>query len=308
MLAFIDWLHRQAAAYLLRPPTLALPTPQELAWLTELRERLAALEHGGSQGHEFWTSNEKKLAQRLLAEDPRAFTRWPEVNPPMFHTAQRVEYAALKRSPQWPQWQQAMHETGTGSPPPYYLQPTLNGNVVHHAYSLQHLVGLTGQQPAQFRRVVEFGGGYGSFCRLFCGLGFRGEYTIYDLPVFCLLQWYYLSQQGLGSVAVNDISSAARLRTIWTLELLEQACQQGEPVDLFVALWSITEVPDELRQRVFRALKSVKTIFIAYHNTYKEYNNLDYIAQLQRELGEYQWHDEQIAHLPHNGYLVGQLR
>ena len=308
MLAFIDWLHRQTVAWLSSPASLASPTERERGWQAELRERIAALEHISPQGHNFWTTNEKKLAQRIMTEDPRAFTHWPEVNPPMFHTAQRVEYDALKYSSRWPQWQQAISEAGTGSPPPYYLQHDLNGNAVHHAYSLQHLLAHTGREPKGLHRVVEFGGGYGSFCRLFYGLGFQGEYTIYDLPVFCLLQWYYLSQQGLGTVAVNEVATGARLRTLWSIKLLEQTCQQGEPIDLFVALWSITEVPDELRHRALQALGPVKTIFIAYHNTYKEYNNLDYVRRLREQLGQYRWHDEQIAHLPHNGYLVGELR
>jgi hypothetical protein len=308
MLSLIDWLRRQAAARLLAPPSLAAPTEYERGWLEELRERVTALEHISPQSHDFWTANEKKLAQRIMSEDPRAFTRWPEVNPPMFHTAQRVEYAALKNSSQWQRWQQAIRETGTGSPPPYYLQGDLNGNAVHHAYSLQHLLAHTHQDVKDIRRVVEFGGGYGSFCRLLHGMGFQGDYTIYDLPVFCLLQWYYLSQQKLGKVAVNELTPPARLRTLWSTGLLEQTCQQGEPIDLFVALWSITEVPDELRNWVLQVLGPVRKIFIAYHNTYKEYNNLDYIKLLRKQLGQYRWHDEQIAHLPHNGYLIGELR
>src|SRR5207244_11597755 len=45
--------------------------------------------------------------------------------------------------------------------------------------------------------VLEFGGGYGSMCRLFHNLGFRGRYLIFDLPAFSALQRFFLRSIGM---------------------------------------------------------------------------------------------------------------
>ena len=45
--------------------------------------------------------------------------------------------------------------------------------------------------------IVEFGGGYGSMCRLLHKLGFSGQYFIYDLPEFVALQRYFLKSIGM---------------------------------------------------------------------------------------------------------------
>jgi hypothetical protein len=40
--------------------------------------------------------------------------------------------------------------------------------------------------------IVEFGGGYGSMCRLIYQAGYMGSYIIYDFAHLNLIQDYYL--------------------------------------------------------------------------------------------------------------------
>jgi hypothetical protein len=45
--------------------------------------------------------------------------------------------------------------------------------------------------------IIEFGGGFGSMCRLVHALGFRGQHIIFDLPPVWALQRYYLRLHGI---------------------------------------------------------------------------------------------------------------
>jgi hypothetical protein len=42
-----------------------------------------------------------------------------------------------------------------------------------------------------FDFVIEFGGGYGSLCRLFFNQQFKGQYVLFDLPPFSALQHFF---------------------------------------------------------------------------------------------------------------------
>ncbi|KAJ1474744.1 hypothetical protein T484DRAFT_1831154, partial [Baffinella frigidus] len=61
---------------------------------------------------------------------------------------------------------------------------------------LCNLMHTGGMCDAASGLVVEFGGGYGCLCNLMHTGGFEGQYLLYDLPVFSLIQTYYLSSNG----------------------------------------------------------------------------------------------------------------
>ena len=47
--------------------------------------------------------------------------------------------------------------------------------------------------------IVEYGGGYGGMAHVISRLGFTGNYFMYDLPEFLLLQRFYLSNVGVSA-------------------------------------------------------------------------------------------------------------
>ena len=55
----------------------------------------------------------------------------------------------------------------------------------------------TGSKIDTLELIFEFGGGYGSMCRLAHNLGFNQAYIIFDLQPFSALQNYYLSSLDL---------------------------------------------------------------------------------------------------------------
>ena len=66
--------------------------------------------------------------------------------------------------------------------------------------------------------IVEFGGGYGSMCRLVRKLGFKGRYVIFDLRPILALQKYYL---GLHGVEAGYDLTAANLLTASLATVME---------------------------------------------------------------------------------------
>ena len=79
--------------------------------------------------------------------------------------------------------------------------------MIHHAYHLAQFEEKTRTQVHEIDFVLEFGGGYGSMCRLFYNLGFRGRYVIFDLPSFSALQIYYLKTLDLPVQPINELKS-----------------------------------------------------------------------------------------------------
>jgi hypothetical protein len=72
--------------------------------------------------------------------------------------------------------------------------------------------------------IVEFGGGFGSMCRLIGALGFRGRYVIFDLPPVLALQRYYLGLHGIEA----DDSGRADVWLCPALDLVMDRLSKGK--------------------------------------------------------------------------------
>lgn len=173
----------------------------------------------------FWGNRQIELVEHLLAEDVSQFLTWPEIVGTMFVGEGQIvdhEFDALQASEDWPHWRGILHEPGIGSPVRLPYADYTSGNLVHQAYHLWRWQSATGRRVRDLSSIVEIGAGYGALALLVRRLGFTGRYTIIDLPVFSLLQQYYLAQCGLEAE--------------W------RPNGDGLKVDLLVGLWSLSEM------------------------------------------------------------------
>lgn len=270
------------------------PTNEEKRSIERLRAAIRALptpEAGSSADGTKWLGYQRALRDTLLKRDPRHFLRSEVIANTMFHGAKEVELRTLEASPSWDKWRHVVTKDPFGSPPPYAPLPDIDGNSLHQLYSLSQLPNGA-DAVRNMHTVVEFGGGYGSMCKLIYGLGFTGRYTIYDLPEFLALQEYYFSNTGV------PLSSIALVQEPGIL------AQHSNP-DLCIALWSLSESPLELRQQVLAALGSPKQYLIAYQEHFSRLDNVAYFAQFVAERPEYRFMTAPIPHLPGNHYLLG---
>ena len=270
--------------------------PAEKARIEKLRAGIRALPalpaDTDSQAGNEWSRSRRRLRRLILRRDPRNFLNWQVVRYAMVHECQKTELDSLKHRNDWPELENALVETSIGNPKHYHSHPASSGNLIHHAYTLAQFLDVFPIRPAELNSVFEFGGGYGSFARLLRNLGFQGNYTIFDLPEFLLLQEYFLSVAA-PSFEPHFISDTADIRP--------------DP-DLFVAMWSISETPMTLREKIWNSIGSPWHVLIGYQERFHEADNSAYFESFIKQRPQYEWVTRHIAHLPRNRYLFGKRK
>ncbi|MBI4117372.1 MAG: hypothetical protein HY451_01685 [Parcubacteria group bacterium] len=217
-------------------------------------------------GDSIWDKNRIELRESILNQSLNNFLNWKIIQKAMYHRANLKELEYLKSRSDWNIWKQAIKETKVGNPPD-------NLNLIHQAYSLSQYFEDIGDLK-KLGSIVEAGGGYGCMCRLIYNLGFKEKYTIFDFPEFLLLQDYYLKCHGLSVNLTDDIKEL-----------------EGE---FLIGLWSISEMPIELRDEIFKKFKSY---LIAYQDEFEGIDNVKYFNRFQGE-------NYIISHIKHSRYLA----
>ncbi len=212
--------------------------------------------------------------------------------PPPYAAFARTELHLLQRE-DWAVWQRVIQETKVGLPFPCLWYPLSSANAIHHAYHLRRFEAHTGESVRDFGTILEFGGGYGSLCRIAHKLGFTGRYVIFDLPEQSALQRYYLR-----AVSVRDVL------TVSEIELLRNPTDRA----LFIATWSLSESPLALRKQVAEAVRSFEAFLIAYQSEFAGIDNSAFFAEWQSWFPYIDWKASTIEHVPASTYLFGIRR
>jgi len=305
-------LHISSVGKLLLPPT-----DRERAGIEALRAEIRRSPppetRNGASSEEAWRKNLRRLRELILSRDPRGFLRWDVIAQTMYiKDAEyiRQEYEYLKQLPTWKsRWHKAIRESSVGCPMPYWQDLRTSATVIHHAYHLARLEEKTASSVSGMDCVCEFGGGYGGMCRLMHNLGFNGKYVIFDLPEISALQRYFLKALNFAVYHINDYKKVAKgIVCLSDLEqfkeLLIDAADYSNP--LFIATWSISEVPVNLRTSILPLVSSFKTLLIAYQNKFEKTDNVEFFRDWREGQKNKTWHHWQIEHLPNSYYLIGQ--
>ncbi|HEX7997142.1 MAG TPA: putative sugar O-methyltransferase [Pyrinomonadaceae bacterium] len=299
----------------LRVTLLPPPTKLEAQLIAELRESIRKLPplsppaDSETNAESLWTRNRILIREKILRDDPRRFLNWEVIRNTMFfcNTPYIVPaLESLRRSDKWEsRWRDATLESKVGLPLKFPHYPESSGNLIHQAYNLSRFEEHSGKAIEDFKVIVEFGGGYGRTCLLAHKLGFNGSYFIFDLPEFSALQRFYLkmngvnvaaeTQNGLSGQGVVCLSSIAELKT--RLE--------DRSIDLFIANWSLSETPLELRDEFLPLVAGARSYLIGYQDAFGEVDNRDFFASWSARQPNVRWTNERIEHLGDNNYLIG---
>ena len=285
---------------------LAPPSASERALIDELRAGCRGLPmedaSRGTPTEVDWATATNRLRHLALNADPRAFLRWDVIVERMaarHSPATPIELAALQARPDWEsRWRRAIRECEAGRPFRYAGWPESSEPLIQTAYTLARLETLARRPVSEWDAVIEFGGGFGSLCRLMHQLGFRGRYVIFDLPPFTLLQRYFLRSAGVlredddRIVLTSDPSELAR----------HVAALSPAAWTMFVACWSLSETPLPLRERIRPLVERIGRYAIVYQERYGEMDNVDYFTN--------HWlvgtrHTQPITHRAGDHLLVG---
>lgn len=310
-ISFAKRLHRKS---------LLPPTPDEARRIEELREAfrsLAAFDTSGTATAESaWSANSSRLRDQVLSEDPRQFLRWDVITETMFVSNEPfvdAELDGLRTSPKWKdRWEKAIVETPIGCPAPFYRHPVSSGNLIHQAYHLFTFEKCTGRDVRSFDLVIEFGGGYGSMCRLFFNQGFEGRYVLFDLPPFSALQQFFLRSLGLPSGGRDTfLRESPAILCTHRMNDLRDILDATAPdrKTLFLATWSLSESPPDVRDAVLSLAAHFDSQLIAYQHTFHGIDNIDYFTKWKGALeSRMRFRELPIGHLPGNAYLFGMKK
>lgn len=242
------------------------------------------------EGHmpPYWEAWRLNLWQHVTTGDnPKRFWQWPCIYHTMLqnHWAKSIEYEFTQLNPKYHSSIQMPHF----GPDDYFATSNFSTlfsmNLIHQAYHIQQWQQTTGKRINQLDTIVEFGGGYGAMALLCHRLGFNGKYIIYDLPEFSLLQEFYLSQFGL----LDKVSWNPR--------------RKPKDVDLFMALYSLSEVPPKERDALIVRANSYLCL---YSGQWEQWNNVEWFKRFAGET-VLKWEHTELSHLPdkNNWYSIG---
>ncbi|HBM45764.1 MAG: hypothetical protein UT05_C0002G0078 [Parcubacteria group bacterium GW2011_GWF2_38_76] len=118
-------------------------------------------------------------------------------------------------------------------------------NSIRHLYHISRFIFRTNVEINSIKTVVEWGGGYGNFAKIFLRLQDSPQkttYVIIDTPLFSCIQWLYLSVV-LGKDKVNFVRRendkiVSEKINIIPLGFVEKVNLKP---DLFVSTWALSE-------------------------------------------------------------------
>ena len=295
------WRRVREASRGLGPARLA-----ERALIDELRAGCRALPlrdaTGGTPNENDWATAMNRLRELALHEDPRAFLRWDVIIERMAVRGSPItpiELAALQGRADWEaRWRRAIRECDAGRPFRYPGWPESSEPLIQTAYTLARIETLVGRPITEWDTVIEFGGGFGSLCRLAHQLGYRGRYVIFDLPPFTHLQRYFLRSAGILREGDDRIVLTSDLPD---LERLVGSLPR-EAWSMFVACWSLSETPLALRERIRPLVERIGRYAVVYQERYGEMDNADFFTNAWLSGTR---HTQRIAHRDGDHVVVG---
>lgn len=275
-------------------------------------KNMPALNLKQSSADNEWIKHRMKLRFFILQDDPRFFLNWDLIQTTMFvgnasYIATEIEY--LKHCKDWHScYEKAICENKVGTPKRYRKYKESSANLIHHAYSIHQFEEKSNIKVNELEFVLEFGGGYGSMCRLFHNLGFKGKYIIFDLDEFSALQKYFLKSSGYNVMDESEISNS-NSGIFFISDLIQLHDLLGyEKKGLFLANWSISETSKDFRHNFLDNIPEFCTYFIAYQNQFEEVDNIDFFSNFMKNKNEHKWQNWEIPHLRGNYYLIGSKK
>jgi hypothetical protein len=290
----------------LQAPVLASTEKEQITVLREKIRQLPPidLKLATSRAEEMWWRNRIVLRQNILRRDPRNFLNWGVIKRTMFNEPAADKLATVQSSTLWPEWQKIITEDKVGNPPAYVNYPTSSGNLVNHLASLNNF-SLNGGPLSQWGTVFEFGGGYGSLARLIKKAGSAAPYIIFDLPEFSYLQAYFLTVVfPVAKISTTPTKEADFILLSSIEDLTEQF--KLTPPNTFIALWSLSESPLEVREQVLKIIGQPLYWFIGYQAKFKSIDNIEYFNKLAIDQSRYEWKTDLVPNMGANYYLVGK--
>lgn len=257
--------------------------------MDELQARASKLERFHTDKKPpYWEYWRAQMWYHLNNDNPKLFYKWPSV----YHTmlVNHWEDVVGKEIKDLPQTYLRLANMPIVSTNDYYKNTEYSRNLIHQLYHFWQWEQFSSKKVSQLNTIIEIGAGYGAMALLARRLGFRGDYYICDLPEFCLLQEYFLSNVMIYN---KDIYYNAPL---------------PKSADLLIACYSLSEMPIAERKGYLYDIDARSYLFL-FSQEWVDYDNLHYFkqfAELTPHAGTWEWLVKPSRYLPQgNWYSFG---
>jgi hypothetical protein len=261
---------------------------------------------------EVWQQNLNVLRESVLNNQIDLFLSWPVILKTMNlginadFIYDEIKY--LKKHKNWKIYKKGIREDWFGNRSMYAFYPSSSAILIHHGHHIAQFESITNTNIVDQDCILEFGGGFGSMCRLNYNLGFDGGYIIFDFSHFSLLQKYYLKNINIPVVSVNEFMKTKKgVVCISDLEQLKAILDifDNKTKILLIATWSLSEAPISVRDLFIDCCDNVSSFLIAYQDNFASIDNKKYFNSFQKKRDKLFWADNKIEHLPSDNYLFG---
>ena len=277
--------------------------PRETVIAEALRHDLAQIETTVLQSP-YWLQKCAEIRHFAETDNPLHFTRWPPISETLQpHTTAAIvaAYLAVRRSRDWRRvWRPVLRHPRYGGAPPFLPFPAANPITIQHVGHLHYFREVVGQSFFDVECVIEFGGGYGSMCRIADRLGFRGDYIVFDQPVVLCLQRYFLALHGIGA-CYGDGEDRVKLYS--RLPDVSRFVAERKPARIAaISTWALSEMPMQLRNEIEPVLRPSDRILLSYQQDFEENDNGQYFERLMTRLDNFRWQRFEIPFYAGNYY------
>ena len=219
----------------------------------------------------------KKMLDLLKSENLKIFLKKDFIQK-MFFLHNRFfvfyELLELKKDKKWNLYSKLLAEDEIGDPIKYFLYPQSSGNRINHTFHLKILSDQFDLNIKEINEVFEFGGGYGCMARIFSKLNNKINYTIFDTEIVNLLQFYYLK-----SLNLNVGFNKERMKLISKIKTSNKKLRKS----LFIANWSLSEVPISFRRKFLKEIARREYFLISFQEKFENINNLRYFKKIHSQ-------------------------
>lgn len=260
---------------------------------------------------ETWSQNYSDVENEFMNNNVK-FLQHETIKKTMFLSAggkwQSTQIKYLKSIVDEKRLTELLHEDCVGHPTITSFKYKSSHNLIHHLYHLVKFQSETGINLDAIDTIVEFGGGYGSMCRLMKRINLNSTYIIIDLPIFSFIQLYYLKKI-YGEREVNIILSDKdkiipnKINLIPIDECLVNKIKTIKP-DLFIATWSLSEANKYTQDYIYsNEFFNSKSILIAHQKISKQFEHAESIQFSDKHRIVY---NEETEYIPDNYYLFAK--
>jgi hypothetical protein len=183
-------------------------------------------------------------------------------------------------------WKKLLFDNdNTGSPIKYFLYPKTTGNLIFQCFHLQSFKDFLESNCFDFDNIFEFGGGYGGMAKIFIRCNKKSKYFIFDLFELSLLQFYFLKKNNFDVGILNCLKNKKnyQIYLIFKYEFFHKTILnlQQNKKNLFIANWSISEIPLSFREDVIKTISIIDYKFITFSNVFENVDNMRFFKNLK---------------------------